>query len=224
VRLGDRVWPDLEGRGPVLAVPLGACEQHGPHLPLDTDTRIAVALAEGLAARRGDVVVGPAVGYGSSGEHQAHPGTLSLGPVVLEELVVELVRSAGHWARGVVLVAWHGGNADALGRAVPRLRAEGRALVCWQPRMPGGDAHAGRTETALLLALAPGAVRMGAAEAGDVRPLAELLPALRARGVRAVAGNGVLRDPRGATAQEGRALLAALADDLAAAAAALPPT
>ncbi len=182
MRLGERTWTDLEGRAPVLAVPLGACEQHGPHLPLDTDTRIAVALAEGLAARRGDVVVGPAVAYGSSGEHQAHPGTLSLGPVVMEELVVELVRSAKHWARGVVLVAWHGGNSDALGQAVPRLRTEGRAVVWWEPRVPGGDAHAGRTETSLLLALAPEAVRAGAVAAGDVRPLAELLPALRARG------------------------------------------
>ena len=64
---------DRGGRS-VLAVPLGSLEQHGPHLPLDTDTRIAVAVAPGLAARRADVAVAPAVAYGASGEHAGFPG------------------------------------------------------------------------------------------------------------------------------------------------------
>jgi creatinine amidohydrolase/Fe(II)-dependent formamide hydrolase-like protein len=113
VNLGAAAWPDVEPASHLLAVPLGSCEQHGPHLPLDTDTRIAVALAEGLAARRPDVLVAPAVPYGSSGEHQGFAGTLSIGQDALEHLLVELVRSADGW-RGVVLVNGHGGNAEPL--------------------------------------------------------------------------------------------------------------
>src|SRR6478752_10318203 len=78
----------------VAIVPLGATEQHGPHLPLGTDTTIACALAFGLAAARDDVVVAPALPYGSSGEHAGFPGALSLGQAALETTLVELVRSA----------------------------------------------------------------------------------------------------------------------------------
>ena len=68
-----------------------------------------------------------------------------------------------------------------------------------------------------MLALAPGAVRLDAAERGDVRPLGEILPLLRERGVRAVSANGVLGDPGGASAAEGEHLLARLVDSLRAA-------
>jgi creatinine amidohydrolase len=69
VELAGATWPQVEATGgrSVLAVPLGSLEQHGPHLPLDTDTRIAVAVASGLAARRREVAVAPAVAYGASG-------------------------------------------------------------------------------------------------------------------------------------------------------------
>src|SRR4030081_1452778 len=90
----------LASRGPLLAVPLGSTEQHGPHLPLDTDTRIATALAAGLARRRDDGVVAPALPYGASGEHAGFPGTLSVGTPALELLLVELVRSASDLCRG----------------------------------------------------------------------------------------------------------------------------
>ena len=64
-RLGDVTWTDLWNLAPrpIIAVPVGSCEQHGPHLPLDTDTRIAMALASALAAsfEPGDVLVGPAI-------------------------------------------------------------------------------------------------------------------------------------------------------------------
>jgi creatinine amidohydrolase len=207
-------------RDTLLAVPLGSTEQHGPHLPLDTDTRIATALAAGLARRRDDVVVAPALPYGASGEHAGFPGTLSVGTPALELLLVELVRSASDLCRGTVLVCGHGGNRDAVDAATRRLRAEGRAVLGWMASVPGGDAHAGRTETSLMLALRPGLVRRARAAAGDSRPLAELMPRLRAGGLVAVSPNGVLGDPAGAGAAEGERLLAALLDDLVAAVAA----
>jgi creatinine amidohydrolase len=207
IRLGDAAWPELTVPGRrLLLVPLGSTEQHGPHLPLDTDTRIAVAVAEGVARRRPRAIVAPAVAYGSSGEHDGFPGTLSIGQEATERLVLELVRSADRFG-GVVLVSGHGGNAEPLARAAELLASEGRRVLVWPVRAPSGDAHAGRTETSLLLAIAPDVVRLDRAAAGNLAPLDDLLPALQADGVRAVSGNGVLGDPSGATAEEGRAML-----------------
>jgi mycofactocin system creatininase family protein len=222
-QLATRTWEQTgraASRRPLLAVPLGSTEQHGPHLPLDTDTRVASALAGGLARRRDDVLVAPALPYGASGEHAGFPGTLSVGTAALEHVLVELVRSAADLCRGAVLVCGHGGNLDAVDGAVRRLTAEGRAVLAWMASVPGGDAHAGRTETSLMLALHPRLVRRGRARAGDTRPLADLMPVLRAGGVAAVSANGVLGDPAGASAAEGEGLLAALLDDLEAAVAA----
>ncbi len=199
--------------GAVLVLPVGSTEQHGPHLPLGTDTDIAVELCARLAAARPDVVVGPAIPYGASGEHEGFAGTVSVGHEALELLVVELCRSATRTFGGVVVVSAHGGNGPALARAARRLRREGRRVLVWSPSWDG-DAHAGRTETSLQLAIDPGHVRLERAEAGDCRPIDVLMPALRAGGVAAVSVNGVLGDPAGATAREGARLLDVMADEL----------
>jgi creatinine amidohydrolase len=214
MELGPAAWPAVADGG-VLLVPLGSCEQHGPHLPLDTDTRIAEALARGAAAGDGRVVVAPPLAYGASGEHQAFPGTLSIGHEALELVLVELGRSALGPFAAIVFVNGHGGNAPAVTAAVATLQAEGRTASAWWPTVPGGDAHAGRTETALLLAIAPEVVG-DARPAGNATPLGELLPALVRDGVRPHAPDGVLGDARGATPDEGRALLATLVRSLTA--------
>lgn len=194
-----------------LLIPVGSLEQHGPHLPLDTDARIAVALAEGIAARRADTLVAPVVTYGSSGEHRAFAGTLSIGTETLRSVLIELGRSNA-WFAHLAFVNGHGGNLDALTEATATLVGEGRSVVTLAASTPGGDAHAGRTETSLMLAIAPDLVRLERAEAGSVRPLDELLPTLRENGVGAVSPNGVLGDPAGASAAEGRTLLRAMID------------
>lgn len=228
--LGTARWPDLEAHPPrVLLVPLGSCEQHGPHLPIDTDARIATAVARAAGAVRADVVVAPVVAYGASGEHQSFAGTLSVGTDALRSLLVELARSALPPAgadlpapfRAVVFVNGHGGNLRAVRDAVDVLAAEGRPVRAWWPQVPDGDAHAGRTETSLLLALAPELVGPER-PAGATAPLAELLPRMREGGVGAVTANGVLGDASGASAAEGRRLLAVLADRLVAEIEALP--
>jgi mycofactocin system creatininase family protein len=212
--LADLAWPEVAERaaaGAVLAVPLGSTEQHGPHLPLATDTDIAVALCRRLASARPDVLIAPAVAYGSSGEHDGFAGTLSIGYAVTEQLVLELGRSATKTFRHLLFVSAHGGNAAPVSRAVEALRARARDVTLFQPRWEG-DPHAGHHETALLLALDPERVRMDRAVSGDTRPLAMLMPQLTAHGVRAVSETGVLGDPTAATAALGIALF----DDLAA--------
>lgn len=215
MNLGDTLWPAVMDRPGVLLIPLGSCEQHGPHLPLDTDTRIAGAVANGVASTRVSVRVAPAVAYGASGEHAAFAGTLSIGSNVLAMVIIELVRSAD-WAERVVLVNGHGGNVDGLRSAIRTLTAEGRTLHVWSPTIAVGDAHAGHVETSLMLAIAPEVVRMDLAEIGATDSITVLLPALRTGGVRAVSPNGVLGDPTGATAEHGRKLLTDLVASLGA--------
>ena len=218
--LGHTTWTEhwKPIRRPLLVVPVGACEQHGPHLPLDTDIRIARALAERLADKfdEGELLVTPPLTITASGEHASFPGTLSIGAEVMEQVVIELVRSAD-WSAGVVLVNGHGGNRIPVERAVRVLQAEQRRVFAWWPKVPGGDAHAGDTETSIMLALAPDLVRMHRAEAGNTESLADLLDEMVAGGVRSVSTNGVLGDPRHASASHGRNLLTRLSIDLVAA-------
>ena len=218
-RLAARTSPEMAAAPCVLLLPFGSTEQHGPHLPLDTDARVAWAVADGVARRRAardtrDVVVAPPLPYGASGEHQGFAGTLSIGTAALELVLIELVRSAGPEFTRVIVVNGHGGNAAAVARASATLAHEQRPIEVWSPRLEGGDTHAGRTETSLMLAIDPVQVRTEVMAAGVTTPLAELMPALRAGGLVAVTPNGVLGDPTGATATEGRALLASMIDDL----------
>lgn len=210
-RLNYRRWPELQNTAATLVVPIGSVEQHGPHLPLSTDTTIAAAVADRLPG-----LIAPPVAFGASGEHEGFAGTVSIGTEALRSVLVELGRSGCRWASRICFVNGHGGNASAVVDAVRLLRFEGRD-VGWIPcAVPGADAHAGRTETALMLHLEPDSVRIDRAEAGNTEPIAALLPRLRAGGMAAVTGNGVLGDPAGATAAEGERIfeqMLALASD-----------
>lgn len=211
--LANATWPETEGAGLVL-VPVGSLEQHGPHLPLDTDTVIAEAVTREVAARLMGAWVAPPIAYGASGEHQGFSGTTSIGTDVLRLVAVELVRSLRIWASRVVFVNAHGGNVRAISGAVGQLTAEGHD-VSWVPcATEDHDLHAGFTETSLMLYLRPAAVRVERAEAGCTAPLTEILPTMVTGGVHAVSPNGVLGDPTRASAEEGRWLFRALADDV----------
>jgi creatinine amidohydrolase len=208
--LGSTTWTDVGA--PIVVVPVGSCEQHGPHLPLHTDTTIATELARALAGHRTDCIVGPPITVSASGEHAGFPGTLSIGTTVMTDVVVELARSAD-WAGGVVFVNGHGGNHVAMQRASEVFERESRRVLIWWPNLPRADPHAGRTETSLMLALAPDEVRRERSEPGPVPTMSELVR----HGVRALSPNGVLGDPAGAGASEGAELFEQLVGQLCAA-------
>ncbi|MGA5464303.1 mycofactocin biosynthesis peptidyl-dipeptidase MftE [Mycobacterium sp. NPDC050041] len=217
--LGNSTSRRLQHTSPALIVPIGSIEQHGPHLPLDTDTRIATAVAAGvteqLRTAGGQWLQAPALGYGASGEHEGFAGTVSIGTSALRLLLVEFGRSAARWASRLVFVNGHGGNTEALSAAVALLRYEGRD-VAWCPcSAEGADAHAGHTETSVLLHLSPSDVRVDELVPGNTAPLAELLPAMRNGGMAAVSEVGVLGDPTTATATEGARIFAEMIDGCA---------
>ncbi|WP_052850932.1 mycofactocin biosynthesis peptidyl-dipeptidase MftE [Streptomyces avicenniae] len=209
--LARAVWPSVP-RAALVLVPVGSTEQHGPHLPLTTDTVVARAVTRAVAAHPAlaspaPPLVAPALAYGASGEHAGFPGTVSIGHEALRTVLVETVRSLALWADRVVFLNGHGGNVPTLADAVPALREEGHDVAWTLCAVSGGDAHAGRTETSLMLHLAPDEVRLADAVAGDTRPIAEILPDLRDRGVLALSPSGVLGDPAGASADEGARIM-----------------
>lgn len=217
-RLGSRTWPETEATSSsLLLLPLGATEQHGPHLPLATDTIIAGAWAAGVAARIDGAVAAPPLPFGSSGEHQHFAGTLSIGGPALHLVAIELARSAASSFGRLAFLSGHAGNDHTMRQVIEQLRDEGHDALHLVPtwateRFGPVDAHAGRIETSLMLHLRPELVRLERAEAGAVEPLTDLLDDLIASGVRAVSANGVLGDPAGASAEEGLRLLDDLID------------
>lgn len=218
--LGQQRWPALEPHASLLLVPVGSVEQHGPHLPLATDAMIANAVTRAAAERLDEagtsVLVAPSMNYGASGEHEGFPGTISIGHEALLLVLAEFGRSATRWASGVIFVNGHGGNTSTLTKVVDLLRYEGRSVAWTSLDMPDADAHAGEAETSLLRHLAPWAVRVDLMTPGATEPVRELMPRLRAEGVRSVSETGVLGDPTRSSARRGRELFERLVTNLVA--------
>ncbi|MBS3940753.1 MAG: creatininase family protein [Actinobacteria bacterium] len=210
-------------------VPLGSCEQHGPHLSLDTDLAIADALARRLAADLGpDAVLCPPLGYGLSEHHLAFAGTLTLRPSTYLAVLDDLFESLHHAGlRRVLLVNGHGGNIDALrlaGRTARRDRGMLVASIMWAvlaadevAAAARSDAfgHACETETSMALALVPDRVRterLGpAGRRSSVDPMTDPPRASVDESVwlHQWSDDGALGDPRLATAAAGEQIAAA---------------
>src|SRR5262249_45531661 len=203
-------------------------EQHGPHLPLDTDTVIGDALAERLCAEVGDALACPTLPIGCASEHLAFPGTLHLEPATLVAVLRDTIRApARHGITPAFLFSAHGGNAEPLRAALPELRRAcapvavdaftdlGRltdvlhtvSAACGIAPASAGH-HAGETETSMLLALDPARVRTDALAPGllttAAAPQRRFYPDL---GVTPPAGT--VGDPRGADAARGARYLRA---------------
>jgi mycofactocin system creatininase family protein len=215
--LGNSTSRQLQSTSTALVVPVGSVEQHGPHLPLDTDARIATAVGRAVADRltndnESNWLVAPAIAYGASGEHEGFPGTVSIGTSALRLLLVEYGRSASRWASRLVFVNGHGGNVEALAAAAALLRYEGRDVGWCSCTAENADAHAGHTETSVLLHISPADVWTDDRRPGNSAPLTDLMPRMRQGGVAAVSELGVLGDPTTATAEDGDRIFAEMVD------------
>jgi len=192
-------------RDTIVVLPLGAWEQHGSHLPLNTDSISISAVVRAAMQQMTDVsfFVAPTIEISASDEHEGFSGTLSTGTEALVQSVVAICRSAS-WARGICIANGHGGNADALQLITSALRHEGITHSIWSlPSYKGGDMHAGHTETSLMLHLHPDSVRTDVIEPGASGSTADMVDSMRSGGVIAVSENGVLGDPTTATAAHG---------------------
>jgi creatinine amidohydrolase len=217
----------------IAVLPLGATEQHGPHLPVGTDSFIANGMIDAVMARlpgASNVVVLPALEISNSVEHTNAPGTLSIGRELTLQVVLETARGiARAGLRKMVIINAHGGNVGVMVDASHAIRAE-LGMLCiatnWMRLgLPDGviapdakalDIHGGKLETALMLALEPSSVDMHQAQefASLQGQLADRFDVLRAYGPTGFGwmGNdlnpaGVVGDASGAEADEGRAIV-----------------
>ena len=236
VALETLTWQEAErvgAEGAAGLVALAALEQHGPHLPLATDSLLAERVAHGVADRlAGPVVVVPVTRGGLSAHHLAFPGTVTVPPEAYRELVRSSIEGLERMGiRKVALFSWHGGNYGFVGEFVRDWDGEAEiagyadltgfielmisAAADAGLNVPETDVHAGGLETSMMLAAFPEHVRpfenvkgLDAAEPG-------WLDRIFAEGIRGVSETGVLGDVSGANAEAGAALFAALADELA---------
>ncbi len=237
IRMEEMTWPairDAVGAGCTTAVvAVGATEQHGPHLPTMTDARIGDALAELVARKLGNALVARTIDVGISDHHLAFGGTVSLQPetlaAVLRDYVASLVRSG---FRRIVFVPTHGGNfptvqeaIDAARGAHPGIHIDGYTdllgFAGFLNRLSeehgvtaeASGAHAGESETSMMLALESNLVVSQRLEPGYLGPLgAAEVKRILERGMPDLTANGVLGDPRGARAERGVTYLERLAE------------
>ncbi|ARP73211.1 creatinine amidohydrolase [Streptomyces pluripotens] len=206
----------------VAVLPVGSFEQHGPFLPLATDTLVACALAREIAAAY-PVHLLPPVTVSCSHEHAAWPGTVSISATTLHAVVKDIAASLRRSGIGaLVVVNGHGGN-YVLGNVVQEASARGEKVALfpaaedWEAaRERAGvhtslltDMHAGEIETSILLHAHPECVRPGY-ESADFT--ADDRRHLLTTGMSAYTESGVIGCPSLGSAEKGKALLASLAD------------
>lgn len=173
-------WPEIKEvvrRQPVVLLPIGSTEDHGHHMPLDTDNFLIGSICEEAAKRApDDVLLMPQIPYGFEDHHMDFPGTITIKPQHLVDFVLDVTTSvAGHGFRKILIADGHGSNMPILDVVARRTILETEALCgvfIWpsligevvsemrESDFPGGMSHAGELETSVYLYLNSEAVYM----------------------------------------------------------------
>jgi creatinine amidohydrolase/Fe(II)-dependent formamide hydrolase-like protein len=241
---GEMSWPDAAAnlqKMDLALLPVGAIEQHGPHLPVDTDAfdadHLTRRVAEACIPPRPFVL--PLLSYGVSYHHNDFKGTLSISNTTLSQMVYEIgLSAAANGIRKLVIINGHGGNTPALNYAAQMINRDAHIFVCVDSgetsdvdisrlTVTPNDVHAGETETSTSLAVRPNLVRMDRAESEVPTFSNRYLDFSSKRGVswyaytHKISASGVMGDPAKASAAKGRKIwdvmvahLVALVEDL----------
>ena len=242
--LAEMTWPEAKRRFrevDVALLPVGATEQHGPHLPLDTDSFDADYLARAVAERCSfpRPVVLPLVPYGVSYHHEDFSGTISITNQTLSRLVYDIgVGAARNGVTKLVIINGHGGNDPALNYAAQEINRDARIFVAVDSGETSdvdiyamidtpNDVHAGEIETSTSLAVRPELVRLDRAQKLVPKFSSRYLDFTSKRGIswhaytKRISKSGVMGDPTRASAEKGRRMwevmishLVALVEDL----------
>lgn len=221
-------WPEVKAavaKGAVAVLAVGAQEQHGAHLPLQTDTIMAQGVARRIAHAI-DALLLPPIAYGDAWNNEAFAGTLSLGPDTLRAVLVDIGRGVHRLGvKALIFVNGHFGNKEPIALAARTLKSEGlpvmhldypglehiaTAICDSEPAAPTFY-HADEVETSMVLALAPDLVRMGLAS-----PEYPVFPpnyGNEPMGLDAFNRTGVFGDPRPATAAKGETLITGVTEE-----------
>ncbi len=225
--LGELTWPEAERRFrevDVVLLPVGAIEQHGPHLPLDVDAWDAEWLAREVAARCSEPkpLVLPLLPYGVSYHHEDFAGTISLRNETMAQLIYDVgMGAARSGAQKLVIINGHGGNGPALAFAAQMINRDAHIFTCVESGETSdvdiaaladtvNDVHAGEIETSTSLALRPELVRLDRLEAAVPRFSSRFLDFSNQRAVdwqahtARISATGVMGDPTRASADKGR--------------------
>lgn len=233
------------GKTTVLLV-AGSVEQHGPHLPTITDSLVGKYMAQQAALKLGNALVSPVMLVGLAEHHLGFPGTVSLNFSDFISVLTDYCTSlADAGFKNIVLISSHGGNTDTMIAYAPRIAkmllnkadvymatgangpddARRRQALAEKYHVTLGKAgvHSGWMETSMVLAIRPDLVDMSKAEEGlDDEAFYSPQNAKRnqlkgfAVGVKPYSANGILGDPRGATAEAGKEILEMNIDELVA--------
>jgi len=243
VLFGEMTWPEVRDldKDRVVLIPVGTLEDHGPHLPIDTDVRLVSEVCR-LAAERasGEVVLLPAVVHGYSPHHMDFPGTVTIEWSTFVEYVLDVCRSlARHGFRRMLIVNGHGSNQNLVEMAARLTVVEFPGVLCAamfyltgprgraaidrvrESEYPGGIAHACELETSLYLAIKPELVKMEETVKEIGYPRSEFVwfdfvdgPVKMMEHWSAMSKSGVMGDPTKASVEKGRFLLEAAADEI----------
>lgn len=224
---GEMTWPEAEERFKevdIALLPVGSIEQHGPHLPLDTDAFDAEYLAHKVAeaCSQPQPLVLPAIPYGISYEHSGFKGTIDIQNHTLSNLIFDIgVSVAKNGIRKLVIINGHGGNVPALNYAAQMINREAGIFVCVDSGETSdvdiykiidgpNDVHAGEIETSTSLAVRPHLVKMDLASRSVPEFSSRYLNFTSRRGVlwyshtQKFSTNGVIGDATKATVEKGR--------------------
>ena len=220
-------------RNPLVLVPLGSVEQHGPHLPTGTDYYASQGIAEAVAERLDGLVL-PFSPIGVTPMHMPYAGTLSVSADLFQRLLVEVVGSAAsHGARNVALINWHEGNIPVIALAAETLhRQYGCSVVVVQAcyvaeelygHSCNGLTHGGEIEALAVLAYRPDLVHLDRIDYSSDHAHGHKMDKLRRTrsfqpvltDIRSIAATGWFGSPQHATAEKGARMLSDIAGKIA---------